>query len=73
MHHELYCISWSCFLSFLCNPYIPFLIYVIFIYLFPLIFLLLLAVTVIEGDNNFLFFTSIIMIIIIIKMNLEAE
>ena len=27
MHHAVYCISLSCLLSFLCNPYIPFLIY----------------------------------------------
>ena len=27
VHHEVYSVSWSCLLSFLCNPYIPFLIY----------------------------------------------
>ena len=27
VHHAVYCISLSCLLSFLCNPYIPFLIY----------------------------------------------
>ena len=26
VHHAVYCISLSCLLSFLCNPYIPFLI-----------------------------------------------
>ena len=30
VHHAVYCISLSCLLSFLCNPYIPFLIYEIF-------------------------------------------
>ena len=30
MHHEVYSVSWSCLLSFLCNPYIPFQIYEIF-------------------------------------------
>ena len=30
VHHAVYCISLSCLLSFLCNPYIPFLIYGIF-------------------------------------------
>ena len=30
VHHAVYCISLSCLLSFLCNPYIPFLIYKIF-------------------------------------------
>ena len=30
VHHAVYCISLSCFLSFLCNPYIPFLISEIF-------------------------------------------
>ena len=33
MHHAVYCISLSCLLSFLCNPYIPFLIYAIFHFL----------------------------------------
>ena len=27
VHHAVYCMSLSCLLSFLCNPYIPFLIY----------------------------------------------
>ena len=27
VHHRVYCISLSCLLSFLCNSYIPFLIY----------------------------------------------
>ena len=54
VHHAVYCISLSCLLSFLCNPYIPFLIYKILIYLPPFIFLLLLAVRVIERNNNFL-------------------
>ena len=27
VHHEVYSVSWSCLLSFLCNPYIPFQIY----------------------------------------------
>ena len=30
VHHEVYSVSWSCLLSFLCNPYIPFQIYEIF-------------------------------------------
>ena len=30
VHHAVYCISLSCLLSFLCNPYIRFLIYEIF-------------------------------------------
>ena len=30
VYHAVYCISLSCLLSFLCNPYIPFLIYEIF-------------------------------------------
>ena len=30
VHHAVYCISLSCLLSFLCNPYMPFLIYEIF-------------------------------------------
>ena len=30
VHHAVYFISFSCLLSFLCNPYIPFLIYEIF-------------------------------------------
>ena len=30
VHHAVYCMSLSCLLSFLCNPYIPFLIYEIF-------------------------------------------
>ena len=30
VHHEVYSVSWSCLLSFLCNPYIPFIIYEIF-------------------------------------------
>ena len=30
VHHAVYCISLSCLLSFLCNPYIPSLIYEIF-------------------------------------------
>ena len=30
VHHAVYCISLSCLLSFLCNPYIPFLIYEMF-------------------------------------------
>ena len=30
VHHEVCCISWSCLLSFLCNPFITFLIYEIF-------------------------------------------
>ena len=30
VHHAVYCISLSCLLPFLCNPYIPFLIYQIF-------------------------------------------
>ena len=55
VHHAVYCMSLSCLLSFLCNPYIPFLISeIFFIYLSPFIFLLLLAVTVIECNNNFL-------------------
>ena len=31
VHHAVYCMSLSCLLSFLCNPYIPFLIYEIFL------------------------------------------
>ena len=39
VHHAVYCISLSCVLSFLCYPYIPFLIYIkFFIYLSPFIF-----------------------------------
>ena len=30
VHHEVYSVSWSCLLSFLCNPYIPFQISEIF-------------------------------------------
>ena len=30
VHHEVYSVSWSCLLSFLCNPYIPFIISEIF-------------------------------------------
>ena len=30
VHHEVYSVSWSCLLSFLCNPYIPFQIYEFF-------------------------------------------
>ena len=30
VHHSVYCISLSCLLSFLCNPYIPVIIYEIF-------------------------------------------
>ena len=30
VHHAVYCMSLSCLLSFLCNPYIPFIIYEIF-------------------------------------------
>ena len=30
VHHAVYCISLSYLLSFLCNPYVPFLIYKIF-------------------------------------------
>ena len=30
VHHAVYCISLCCLLSFLCNPYIPFLIYKMF-------------------------------------------
>ena len=30
VHHAVYCISLSCLLSFLCNPYIPLLIYEVF-------------------------------------------
>ena len=57
VHHVVYCISLSCLLSFLCNPYIPFLIYEIFNLLVSFhFFLLLLAVTVIEFNNNFLCF-----------------
>ena len=36
VHHEVYSVSWSCLLSFLCNPYIPFQIYEFFIYLYIL-------------------------------------
>ena len=39
VHHEVYSVSWSCFLSFLCNPYIPFQIseifYLLVIYSIP--------------------------------------
>ena len=55
--------------SFLCNPYIPFLMYEMFrlcTSLLSLIFLLLLAVTVIECNNNSLFYTLIMILIIII-------
>ena len=54
VHHVVYCISLSCLLSFLCNPYIPFLIYEIFHLLVSFHFLLLLGVTVIECNNNLL-------------------
>ena len=58
----------SCLLSFLCNPYniIPFLIYEIFSTCLLPFFYCLLAVTVIECNNNFLFFTSIILFIILL-------
>ena len=36
VHHEVFCISLSCLLSFLCNPYNT---YEIFIYLSPAIFI----------------------------------
>ena len=56
VHHAVYCtcISLSCHLSFLCNPYIPILIYEIFHLLVSFHFLLLLAVPVIGGNNNLL-------------------
>ena len=42
VHHEVYCISWSCLLSFLYDPYnYP------FYFMSPFIFVLILAVTVI--------------------------
>ena len=53
VHHEVYSVSWSCLLSFLCNPIYPFKFLKFFIYLSPFIFLLLLAVRVIERNNNF--------------------
>ena len=56
-------LSWSCLLSFLCNPYIPFLIYDNFHLLVSIHFLLLSAVTVKECNNFFLFFTSIVILI----------
>ena len=52
---------------------ILFLIYEIFHLFVSFHFLLLLAVTIIECNNNFLFFTSIIILNIILKMSLEAE
>ena len=54
VHHAVYCISLSCLLSFLYNPYIPFRIYILFHLLVTFHFLLLLAVRVIERNNNFL-------------------
>ena len=46
VHHEVYCICWSSHFSFLYNT--PFLLYEILFYMSPFIFILLLAVTVIE-------------------------
>ena len=69
VHHAVYCISLSCLLSFLCNPYIPFLIYKIFHLLVSFHFLLLLAVRIIEYNNNFLCSLQLI----IIKISLEAQ
>ena len=54
VHHAVYCMSLSCLLSFLCNPYIPFLSYEIFHLLVSFHFLLLLAMRVIECNNNLL-------------------
>ena len=34
VHHEVYSVSWSCLLSFLCNPYIPFQIYDLLVYIY---------------------------------------
>ena len=63
VHHEVYCIFWSCLLSFLCISYvhtyvyiyIPFLLYEFFIYLSTIIF--------------FTAFSNVIDI----KMSVEAE
>ena len=43
VHHAVYCISLSCLLSFLCNPYIPFLIYKIF----HLLVIIIIAIVII--------------------------
>ena len=72
VHHAVYCMSLSCLLSFLCNPYNN-LSEIFHLLVSVKNFLLLLAVTAIKCNNNSLFFTLIIMIIIIIKMSLEAE
>ena len=58
VHHAVYCISLSCLLSFLCNAFIiPILIYKLFHLLVSFhFFLLLLAVRVVERNNNFLCF-----------------
>ena len=56
VNHAVYCMSLSCLLSFLYIPYMPFLINEIFHLLVSFhFFLLLIAVTVIECNNNLLY------------------